>query len=198
MNEWVSLLLYALMAVFAENLVLTGGIGSSRMLRAARKPKLLLSYGVLICLFSLVTSLISMLLNPWIDGFEQPQLFRPLLYAVVASMVYIAAVLLLKYALPLVYEKLQKILPSASLNCIIMALPLIISEKQLTAAQAVGFSLGGAVGFMLAAWLTSEGIRRINNVKMAKAFLGLPSLFLYLGILSLAFLGFTGGAIFSR
>ena len=30
---------YALLAVFAENLVLAEGIGTSRMLRAARKPK---------------------------------------------------------------------------------------------------------------------------------------------------------------
>ena len=198
MNEWVSLLLYALLAVFAENLVLTGGIGSSRMLRAARKPRQLLAYGVLICLFSLLVSLCSMLLNPWISTFYRPELFRPLLYAVLAAVCYLVLVLLLKYALPRVYERVQKILPSASLNCIIMALPLIISEKQLTVSQAVGFAAGGAVGFMLAAWLAGEGIRRINNVKMAKSFLGLPSLFLYLGILSLAFLGFTGGAIFSR
>ena len=49
---------------------------------------------------------------------------------------------------------------------------------------------------MLAVWLTAEGLRRIDNVNMPKAFLGLPAIFLYLSILSMVFLGFTGGSMF--
>lgn len=46
--------------------------------------------------------------------------------------------------------------------------------------------------FALAAWLTAEGINRIDNAGMARAFLGLPALFLYLGILFPVFLEFSG------
>ena len=39
MNMFMELCLAALLAVTAENVIFTGGIGFSRVLRAARKPK---------------------------------------------------------------------------------------------------------------------------------------------------------------
>lgn len=46
MSVFWELVGYALLAVFAENLVLTGGIGSSRMLRAALQHFSLFLYPV--------------------------------------------------------------------------------------------------------------------------------------------------------
>ena len=78
MSVFWELMGYALLAVFAENLVLMEGIGTSRVLRAARKPKQLLPYAGLICLFSLCTALIPRQLDPWLASWPRPELYRPL------------------------------------------------------------------------------------------------------------------------
>ena len=86
-------------------------------------------------------------------------------------------------------------MPSASLNCIVIALPYLASTRDLDLGHTLALSLGAGAGFAVAAWLAAEGIRRIDNKRMAKAFLGLPALFLYLAILSLALMGLGGKGI---
>lgn len=193
MSVFLELAGYALLAVFAENLVLTGGIGSSRMLRAARKPKELLPYSALLCFFTLCTALVTSLLEPWLNRVDKDQLFRPLVYTSCAAILYILAAVGLKLCLPKRFERYKAMLPTTSINCIVIAMPFLVSERQLDFGHIVALSLGAGVGFVLAVWLAAEGIKRINNASMARAFLGLPALFIYLGILSLAFLGFAGG-----
>ena len=51
MNMFMELCLAALLAVTAENVIFTGGIGFSRVLRAARKPKPLRFIAVLLGFF---------------------------------------------------------------------------------------------------------------------------------------------------
>lgn len=186
---------YALLAVFAENLVLAEGIGTSRMLRAARKPKQLLLYAGLVCLFSLCTALITRPLDPLIDDWPRSELYRPLVYSVCACALYLVSVLLLKAFRKEWFQKVEDILPSASLNCIVIALPYLASTRDLDLGHTLALSLGAGAGFAAAAWLAAEGIRRIDNKRMAKAFLGLPALFLYLAILSLALMGLGGKGI---
>lgn len=193
MSVFWELVGYALLAVFAENLVLTGGIGSSRMLRAARKPKELLPYSISLCFFTLGTSLLTSFLEPTLNQWDKEQLFRPLVYTTCAALLYVLAAAGMKACLPKVFEKYKTMLPTTSINCIVVAMPFLVSSRQLDFGHIVALCLGSGVGFALAAWLTAEGIKRLGNAGMARAFLGLPALFIYLGILSLAFLGFYQG-----
>ena len=57
MNFFSQLLLYAVLALTAENLLFAGGIGLSRALRAARKPHSLPAYAAAVTFFSLLLSL---------------------------------------------------------------------------------------------------------------------------------------------
>ncbi len=196
MKPAMQFLLYALLAVFAENLVLEGGMGTGKILRAARRPKQLFLYGLLVSFFTLCSSFLSLLFK---DAFlRSPAEFwlRPLVYAACAAAVYALVAALLFYLLPAWYEKLGKLLSGAAINCVVLAVPFLAQAARFNFFQTAGFALGTGAGFMLAVWLTAEGLRRIDNVNMPKAFLGLPAIFLYLSILSMVFLGFTGGSMF--
>lgn len=59
MNTWMEVGFTALLAVTAENLIFTGGIGFSRVLRAARKPKTIGIYSLFVGGFSLVSALVA-------------------------------------------------------------------------------------------------------------------------------------------
>ncbi|MDD4413980.1 MAG: electron transport complex subunit RsxA, partial [Oscillospiraceae bacterium] len=62
----------------------------------------------------------------------------------------------------------------------------------ITLLGALGLSLGACAGFMIISWLVAEGMERLDNPDIPKAFRGLPSILIYLGILSLALMGFEG------
>ena len=62
--------------------------------------------------------------------------------------------------------------------------------------EAAGFAIGTGVAFFLAALVLSEALARYRNEYMPKAFRGLPSVLIYVGILSMVFVGVTGGRLF--
>ena len=75
-------------------------------------------------------------------------------------------------------------------------MPYLRRILKLDAFEAVGFALGTGVAFFLAVLVLSAAMPNLKNPDAPKAFRGLPSLFIYVGILSMAFLGLSGGGLF--
>ena len=65
-------------------------------------------------------------------------------------------------------------------------------QQNFSVFQTMGYCVGAAVGFLLAVLLVRDAMTRLDNPQMEKAFTGLPVLLIYVGILSMAFMGFTG------
>ena len=74
--------------------------------------------------------------------------------------------------------------------------PVLIGALGLYPVVAAGFAIGTGVAFFLAALVLSEALARYRNEYMPKAFRGLPSVLIYVGILSMVFVGVTGGRLF--
>ena len=166
--------------------MLTGGINSSRMLCAARKPKQLLPYRIYLCLFTICTALLTNFLAPILNQWDKVQLFRPLVYTICVSPLCFGGSgdesLFMRSLLEIQNHTAHDLYycRRGALSCDRTAVGLRVYRRALS---------GAGVDFALAAWLTAEGIHRIDNAGMARAFLGFPALFLYLGILSPVFFG---------
>jgi electron transport complex protein RnfA len=94
---------------------------------------------------------------------------------------------------PSIYERISRLIPIAAFNNLVIGVALIVNHQlALSLPGAVGLSLGACAGFLLLSWLTAEGMERLDNPDIPKAFRGLPSVLIYLGILALALMGFTG------
>ena len=188
--KWLlELFSYCLVAVFAQNLVFTRGIGSSRMLRAARKPKQLAAYTFFVTLYTFVTMLLSFAVNPIVGTNETA---RPLAYCICAVISYAAVTPLVRIFFTGFYRKYQKIFSVCALNCIVLGAPLIVNAEGMTFGHALMYAVGAGLGFAFSVWLTREAIGRIDNPDMPKAFRGLPALFVYLGILGMVFFSIRG------
>lgn len=196
MGNFAEFMSYAVLAVFAQNLVLTGGIGASRLIRAVRKPGQLLPYGLTVTLFTVAAGIITYPVNLLIKDSEAGVYLRPVLFALCITVIYIAVYLTGKRFLPKLYEKYGNMLTSCAFNGIVAGVPFIVSLRAYSFAQAIGFCFGSAVGFMLAALLVSEGLRVLDSAELPRAFRGIPASLLYIGILSLAFAGFSGTGAF--
>lgn len=197
MNPFLQLLFYALLAVAAENVFFTGGIGLSRVLRAARRPKaLLLAYSALLSGFTLICTLLSAHFSEqWAQG-KDWIFVRPAIFAVMAAVIYLLTAFVFKTWLPKIYQKIDQTLSSSAINCVVLSVPFLQSTLKMNLAQSAGFAVGTGVAFLLAVLIFSQAMVKFQASDMPKAFCGLPAVFLYIGILSMAFLGFTGGKFF--
>ncbi|NLJ31019.1 MAG: hypothetical protein GX424_05380 [Clostridiales bacterium] len=196
MRTLAQLILTALAAVSVENILFSCGIGFSRVLRAARRPRTIGLYSLFVAFFSLVSMTVGSLLNPVLLSGEALAWLRPALLALCAAAAYGAAAAALKFGLPEFYRKHGEILSPAAMNTVVLSMPYVQKTFQLPLARAMAFALGTGGAFFLAATLLAHIVPRFKNEDMPKAFSGFPAVLIYLGILSLAFAGFTGGRLF--
>ena len=114
MNMFMELCLAALLAVAAENVIFTGGIGFSRVLRAARKPKTIALYSCFVGLFSLASALTACYLGPVLLSNSTLLFMRPAVYAFCAALAYLLVAFVLKTFLPKIYGKGRSFRPLRS------------------------------------------------------------------------------------
>lgn len=197
MNTFAGLLLCALLAITADNVIFAGGAGLSRVLRAARKPKTMVCYSAFVAFFTLVSMLLAILFNQKLLSSKTLIFYRPAVLAACAAVVYLLAAFILKTWAPRLYRKSEPILSPAAINCIVISMPYLQRILKLSPLEAVGFALGTGVAFFLAVLVLSAAMPNLKNPDAPKAFRGLPSLFIYAGILSMALLGLSKGGLFS-
>lgn len=190
------LFLYAVLALTAQNVIFCGGVGFSRVLRAARRPKILLSYAALLSAFTLVSAWMGIALNSLVPGVSSAAFYRPVIFAVCVAAVYLLSALVYRMFLPAHYKRIEPVFSSAAINCIVLSIPFIQRVLRMTGWQITGYALGTGAAFFVAALILSHAMERLKNPDMPKAFQGLPAVFLYVGILSLAMFGFAGGKLF--
>ena len=196
MTTFVQMLLTALLAVTSENILFVGGIGFSHALRAGRRPKTLGLYSAFVAVFTLISMAAGYLLAPLLAGSEMLTVLRPAIFALCAAAAYIAAAFVIKTFFSQFYRKYGKLLSPAAINTVVLSMPYVLKNFKFSLPDAVGFALGTGVAFFLAALAFSRTSESCRNADMPKAFSGLPAVLIYIGILSMAFAGFTGGKLF--
>ncbi|MGI6264477.1 MAG: Rnf-Nqr domain containing protein [Acutalibacteraceae bacterium] len=190
------LLVYLLAAALLQNLVLTTGFGSSMMMRILRRPTDLLPFGALLTLFSVSSSLIVYPLDGLLGTGYWAKLFRPLIMVAITAALYILLSLLIRRSVRL-YRRVGHLLGLAAFNNVVVGVALILNHQfAATLPVAIGFSAGSCLGFTLLALVLVQATRRADHPAMPDAFRGLPSTLLYMGILALALMGFSGSVSF--
>lgn len=184
---------FFLVGAVLQNVVLLTGFGSSVLLKTAHKRRNILPFGALLCLFSVLTVLVCYPLDMLIGTGIAAKWFRPLMIFGVTAALYCLVVPVMKRFAPKLYARAGRLVPLAAFNNLVIGIALIVNHQfVLSLWGTLGLSLGACAGFLLVSWLIAEGIERLDNPDVPKAFRGLPAVLLYLGILSLALMGFSG------
>ena len=190
MKLFTQMMLYALLGVFAQNMVFTRAVGSNRVLRLAKRPKDILLCSGLITVFTLLCATASYPLQKLFAAYPWALALQVLFYAAADCIFYFAGVALLKTVCKRWEERVMPVLATSAFNCIVLSVPLIGQQSALSLGQLAGYGVGTGIGFILAVLLVKDAISRLDNPDMPGGFLGLPGVFMYLGILSMAFIGF--------
>lgn len=195
---------YAVLAVFAENVVFSRAMGVSRLIKLVGDPEVRTwQYCIPVILVQLCAAPLGWLcmtyvftfIRPYLPGWLPATALRPLLY-LTCAVVAMAVVWVLLGVLPAVHRAAcREQLPLATCTCSVLGTLLLCANQNYTLLQSTAFGLGSGLGYLFAVLVVDEGRRRLRSKDVPTVFRGLPSSLIYIGILSLAIYGLVGHGV---
>jgi electron transport complex protein RnfA len=179
-------------AIFVSNIVLSQFLGICPFLGVSNKVGTAVGMSAavvfVIALATMVTWVAQIyVLNPLNIGFLQTITF----ILIIAFLVQMVEIILKKISPPL-YQALGIYLPLITTNCAVLGVALLVHTKEYNLLQSVVFGTSIAIGFGFAITLFA-GIREHSELMgIPKGMKGVPIALVTAGILSLAFMGFSG------
>ena len=197
MNLFVDFIITALYAAFFQNIVLSGGYGIGEAVRIGSKPKQIGIVSLFVVIFSVAATVSCRALDliPQINamGFIE----HLLIFAGVEFVIYLLVILIMIKGFK-ASKGFLKLIGIAGFNTLVLALPLLNRMSSSGGIlEALGMAIGAGISFALATTLISVGIKRIkSNPELPESFRFTPAVFIYIGLLALAFMGFSGQSLF--
>jgi len=182
-------------AVFLRNLITSGGLGASEMIRVAQRNSEILLTSLLVTIFSTASAVVCRLLAPAMASLEYA--WTAMVFGGVLLGLYLLAGLAIAL-LPLRQKKLlHKRIGISVLNTLVMAVPLLVYLQASDIPRAIGMGLGAGAAFLIVSMLVNSGMYILqDNKAIPPMFAGVPATLVYTGLLALAFTGFTGEVLF--
>jgi len=139
-----------------------------------------------------LSSVCSYLLNTY---FLEPfgiEFLRTLSFILVIAVVVQFTEMMVKKTSPLLYKILGIYLPLITTNCAVLGVALLNVQETHNFVQSVFYGFGAALGFSLVMILFASMRERLQAAEVPVVFRGAAIAFITAGMMSLAFMGFTG------
>jgi electron transport complex protein RnfA len=179
-------------AMFVHNIILARYLGNCPFLGVSQKMDTAVGMGMavifVVTLAGMITWVVQYaILNPL--GLEYLQTIAFIL--VIASLVQLVEMFLQK-SVPGLYRALGIFLPLITTNCAVLGIAIINIQKEFGFFETLIFSFASASGFTLAMLLLASIRERFPMARIPSPFAGMPIAMVTVGLLALAFFGFSG------
>ncbi len=197
MNLFIDFIITALYAAFFQNIVLSGGYGVGEAVRIGSKPKQIGAVSLFVMIFSILSAVSCRAFDliPQVNalGFIE----HLLIFAGTEFIIYLLVILIMIKGFKASKDFL-KLVGIAGFNTLVLAIPLLDRLSSSGGViEALGMAIGAGIAFIVATVLISAGIQRIKtNKELPESFKFTPAVFIYIGLLALAFMGFSGQSLF--
>ena len=126
-----------------------------------------------------------------LDAFGLAYLQTIAFILVIAALVQMVEIVMKKVS-PALYQALGIFLPLITTNCAVLGVAILVIQKDFSLLQSVVYALSSAIGFGVAL-IVFAGIReQLELVNVPKGMKGTAIVMIAAGLLSLAFMGFSG------
>ena len=179
-------------AIFVNNIILSQFLGICPFLGVSKKVDTALGMGAAVAfvltLATVVTYLLQIyVLNPF--GLQYLQTLSFIL--VIAALVQMVEIVLKKVS-PALYQALGIFLPLITTNCAVLGVAILVIQKDFSVVHSIVYAFSTAIGFALA-MVVFAGLReQLSLVRIPKGMQGMAIVLVTAGLLSLAFMGFSG------
>lgn len=185
-------LIIVISAIFVNNIVLNRFLGICPFIGVSSKVETAIGMTGAVAFVMTLATIITYLLQTYILeplGITFMQTITFIL--IIASLVQMVELILKKVSPPM-YQALGIFLPLITTNCAILGVALLAVQNDYNLLESVIFGVANAIGFGLAL-IIFAGIREhLELVNVPRAMKGVPIAFIVAGLLSLAFMGFSG------
>ena len=188
----MNLILLVLAGIFVNNYVMSQFLGICPFLGVSKKVDTAAGMGMaVIFVMALAAAAAWLVYNLILVPLNITFLYNIAFILLIASLVQFVEMFLKKSA-PALYQALGVFLPLITTNCAVLGVAVTNMQKGYNFIESVLNAVGGAAGFALAI-IRLAGLReRIADNETPKAFDGFPMALITAGLMSIAFLGFSG------
>ena len=179
-------------AIFVNNIVLSQFLGICPFLGVSKKIQTSLGMGMAVAFVLTMATVVTFLLQKCVlDPLGLQYLQTIAFILVIASLVQMVEIILKKVS-PALYQSLGIFLPLITTNCAVLGVAILVIQKDFTLIESIVYAFSTAIGFALALVLFAGIREQLAYVNIPKGMRGMPIVLVAAGLLSLAFMGFSG------
>ena len=179
-------------AIFVNNIVLSQFLGICPFLGVSKKVDTALGMGGAVAFVMTLATIVTFLVQTYILNPLGLQYLQTLAFIlVIASLVQMVEIILKKVS-PSLYQALGIFLPLITTNCAVLGVAILVIQKEFNLLESVVYAFSTAIGFALALTVFAGLREQLSLVKVPKGMSGMAIVLVTAGLLSLAFMGFSG------
>ena len=179
-------------AIFVNNIGLAQFLGICPFLGVSKKIDTSLGMSAAVAFVMVLATLVTWLVQTYVlvpAGLEYLQTIAFIL--VIASLVQMVEIILKKVS-PALYQALGIFLPLITTNCAVLGVAILVIQKEMNLGQSIVYALSTAIGFGLALTVFAGLREQLELTNVPKGMRGMAIVLVSAGLLSLAFMGFSG------
>jgi electron transport complex protein RnfA len=186
------LFLVFIAACLANNLILDHLLGISPVFAVSRSIETAIGMSMTMFLVLPVTTVFCYALNVFLLAPMELEFLQLLGFVIIVSLLSLFIEKLLQKCRPALHEKITVFLPLLLVNVALVGVALLDVQEKHGFVASLFFGMGSALGFGIIVVIFTALRQRIVAADVPTPFQGVSILLITLGIISMAFMGFTG------
>lgn len=179
-------------AIFVNNIILSQFLGICPFLGVSKKVDTALGMGAAVAFVLTLSSVVTYLLQIYVLNPFGLQYLQTLSFILVIAALVQMVEIVLKKVSPALYQALGIFLPLITTNCAVLGVAILVIQKDFSLVHSIVYAFSTAIGFALA-MVVFAGLReQLSLVRIPKGMQGMAIVLVTAGLLSLAFMGFSG------
>ena len=179
-------------AIFVNNIVLSQFLGICPFLGVSKKINTALGMSAAVAFVLTLATIVTYLVQKGVlDPLGLQYLQTIAFILVIAALVQMVEIVMKKVS-PALYQALGIFLPLITTNCAVLGVAILVIQKDFSLVQSVVYAFSTAIGFGLALTVFAGLREQLELVNVPKGMKGVAITMVTAGLLSLAFMGFSG------
>ncbi len=178
--------------VLVNNFVLSQFLGMCSFIGVSGKTETALGMGLAVTFVIVLTALFSYMMLHYVLVPLNVEYLSTLAFILIIAVLVQFVEMFVKKSSPTLYRSLGVYLPLIITNCAVLGVAIINKERNYNLVESVVYAFGASCGYVMAILLLAGIRERLEKANVPKIFKGFPITFIIAGLMSLAFLGFSG------
>lgn len=179
-------------AIFVNNIVLSQFLGICPFLGVSKKIDTALGMGAAVAFVLTLATIVTFLLQEFVLVPMHMEYLQTISFILVIAALVQMVEIVLKKVSPALYQALGIFLPLITTNCAVLGVAILVIQKQFSLVESVVYALSTAIGFALALTVFAGLREQLALTNVPKGMRGMSIVLITAGLLSLAFMGFSG------